>query len=236
MAEISKTADQALTVLLSLIDDSPLTAAEVSRTLGMNRTIAQRLLTTLHQRGFVTRSTNGYSPGAILVRIAARVEPELRAIATQRMEELCAVTGETVVMHIPDGGRAVVLEQHVGRGHVVRVEHEIGTRHDLGTGASGRAILAYLPAADVTRSSRKSSDPEALLTSLNKVRESGYAVSHDELQEGVHGLAVPLLDRTGSVIASLAIIVPTARAETLLDHLDALQTTVKEVSQALAGE
>lgn len=235
MAEISKTADQALTVLLEVGEHGPVTPAALARSLGMNRTVVHRLLSTLHQRGFITRQENGYVPGAILVRIADHVQPELRAQGRRVMRELSDAVGETVVMHIPDGEDAVVLDQVVSDRNVVRVEHEIGSRHQLVQGASGRAILAFLSPQVIDRITRKLDNPDGVRRQLEGVRQLGYSLSHDELQQGVHGLAVPVLDDTGVAVASLAILVPVTRANNLTEHTDALLEASAGLSRALAG-
>ncbi|MBS1885870.1 MAG: IclR family transcriptional regulator [Actinobacteria bacterium] len=236
MPETSKTADQALTILLELTKSGPTTPAELARRLSMNRTVVHRLLATLHGRGFVTRTAAGYAPGAILVSLAERVQPELRAAAASVMSELGRKIGETVVMHIADGEDAMVLEQYVATGHVVRVEHEIGSRHPLAKGASGRALLAFLGEPAIQRVLRKAESPEALQRQLEMVRQLGYALSHDELQEGVHGLAVPVFDQPDHAVASLAIIAPTTRAAGISDHLDELLEASRRVGTSLYGE
>ncbi|UGS37264.1 IclR family transcriptional regulator [Capillimicrobium parvum] len=235
MAEISKTADQALTVLLKVGENGPMTPAELARTLGMNRTVVHRLLSTLHQRGFVTRQEDGYVPGAILVRIAERVQPELRASGRTAMLELAGAVGETAVMHIADGLDAVVLEQVVPDRNIVRVEHEIGSRHPLHEGASGRALLAFLGQSAIDRVARGIDAPDALARQLETVRQLGYALSHDELQQGVHGLAVPVLDAPGHAVASIALLAPTTRASALPTHLDALLAASAGLSRLLYG-
>jgi len=235
VGETSKTADQALTVLLELVDHGPLTAAELARRLELNRTVVHRLLATLHSRGFITRHGHDYAPGALLVRIAERVRPELRAAASGVMARLSKDIGETVILHIPDGDDALVLEQCAAAQHVVRVEHEIGSRHPLSLGASGRAMLAYLPHTVIERLVRKAERPERLRHQLEAVTQLGYALSHDELQHGVHGLAVPVLDASGHALASLAIIVPAARTDGLIDHLDPLRRAAADVSASLYG-
>ena len=235
MAEISKTADHALSVLLEVGERGPLTPAAIARSLAMNRTVVHRLLSTLHQRGFITREENGYVPGAILVRLAEHVQPELRARGRAVMRELSDLVCETVVMHVADGNDAVVLDQVVSDRNVVRVEHAIGSRHALVTGASGRALLAFRGQPTVDRVSRTIGDANVLRRQLEGVRQLGYALSHDELQQGVHGLAVPVLDPSGTAVASLAILVPVTRASNLLEHTDALLQASARLAQALYG-
>lgn len=236
MAETSKTADQALTVLLALTEHSPMTPAELARELHLNRTVVHRLLTTLHVRGFVARTQNGYTPGAILVRMAERVQPELRAAAAGIMSRMGREIGETLVLHVADGEEAMVLEQYVASQHVVRVEHEIGSRHPLSRGASGRALLAHLTPSTIERITRKADHPESLRRQLESVHQLGYALSHDELQQGVHGLAVPVLDRPDHALASLAIIVPTTRSAGISEHVETLTAAAAEIALSLYGD
>lgn len=235
MAETSKTADQALAVLLHVSEHGPVTIAELTEALGLNRTVVYRLLTTLRLRGFVVQQGRQYLPGPMLVRIAEYVEPELRASASSHMAKLAEGIGETVVMHIRDGTDAVVLDEHVPTRHVVRVAHEEGSRHSLAKGASGRVLLAYLPEAVARRVARHVDDPERLARELERVRETGYAISHDELQQGVHGLGVPIRANGDRVVASLVLIVPIARAEGLEEHLPQLRSTASAISAALSG-
>jgi IclR family transcriptional regulator, KDG regulon repressor len=235
VAEISKTADHALSVLLEVGERGPLTPAAIARSLGMNQKVVHRLLSTLHQRGFITREENGYVPGAILVRLAEHVQPELRARGRAVMRELSDLVCETVVMHVADGNDAVVLDQVVSDRNVVRVEHAIGSRHALVTGASGRALLAFRGQPTVDRVTRTIGDADVLRRQLEGVRQLGYALSHDELQQGVHGLAVPVLDPSGTAVASLAILVPVTRASNLLGHTDALLQASARLAQALYG-
>jgi DNA-binding IclR family transcriptional regulator len=235
MAETSKTVDQALALLLALAEEAPLTAAELARRLELNRTIVQRLLSSLHQQGFVIRRERGYVPGAIFVRIADRVQPELRAAAASVMARLGKAVRETVVLHIADRDQAVVIEQYASKDHVVRVEHEIGSRHPLLAGASGRALLAFAAPSAIERVLRKSDGHSELREQLEITRQRGYSLSHDELQQGVYGLAMPVMDREKHPLASLAIIVPTARSAGLMEHLDLLSEAVRDMSDALLG-
>jgi IclR family transcriptional regulator, KDG regulon repressor len=233
VAETARTADHALVVLLELGEHGPLSPAEVSRRLGLNRTVTHRLLTTLEARGFVIRAESGYLPGPLLVRIAETVQPELRVAAARPLAELHARVRETVVLHVPDGDDAVVLDERVGTRHLLRVQHEVGSRHPLAHGASGRALLAFLPAAHRARVVRASADPELVTRSVEQVRDLGYAVSHDELQRGVHGLAVPVCRPDGTAVASLAVITPATRTPRVEEGAEALRRAAAAIAATL---
>ena len=221
MSEIAKTADLALQVLLEVAEQGPTSATELSRSLGMNRTVVHRLLATLQRRGFVRRQDEGYVLGPVVVRLADLVEPELRRVARPVVRRASEQVGETVVLSVPDGRDVVVVEQSLGGDHLVRVEHKIGSRHPLYLGASGRAILAFLPETAVRRALRGVGDADQVRDLLEEVRQLGFAVSHDELQRGVFGTAAPVLDPNGRAVAAIAILVPLSRTPRGTEHGEA---------------
>lgn len=109
-------------------------------------------------------------------------------------------------------------------------------RHPLLIGASGRALLAFLREATIDEIIRRLDQPEAMRRRIEGIRQLGYALSHDEIQQGVHGLGAPILDDTGHAVASMAILTPTTRANRLPEYTDALLATTAELSRALQGD
>ncbi|MET9971121.1 IclR family transcriptional regulator [Streptomyces sp. NPDC006356] len=222
MTEIAQTADHALRILEELGRGEPLSPNQLCERLDLNRTVVQRLLKTLDARGFVLRQGTLYAPGATLVRLAGTVGPSLRAAAVPVMRALCAKVNESIVLHVVDGLDGVVLEQVVATDHIIQVSHPAGSRHPLVSGASGRAILAFQPEAVRKRALARQEQPALLERNLEAVRQLRYAVSVDELQDGVHGVAVPLLDADGTAVGSLAVLAPTSRARGIEGHVEAL--------------
>lgn len=236
MTDISSTGDRMLSALETVADHGPVSAADVARRNGINRTVAHRLLTTLHRRAYVRRVQGGYVVGPAVMRLAHSVEPELVGAILPEVTALAEETGETVVAHVIDGADAVVIAQAIGTRHLVRVQHEEGSRHPLAVGASGRVLLAFQPPERIEAVARDAADPATLERRLEGVRALGYAVSHDELQAGAHGVAAAIRDRTGVSRASVAIVVPTGRAGALNDHLESLLQTAGRVERRLFGD
>lgn len=235
MVEITSTGDEMLGVLEVIASSGPISTAEIARQRGINRTVAHRLITTLHRRAYVRRRPDGYVVGPMVLRLARAVEPELLAAARPVMSRLAAEIGETVVLHSVDGDEAVVIAQALGMRHVLRVQHEEGSRHSLATGASARALLAFQPPAVTDRVIRAARNGKALRTQLERVRSAGYAVSHDELQRGVHGMAVPIRDPQDVAVASIAIVVPAVRASSLTQHTARLLAAAREIEHGSMG-
>jgi len=232
MPETSKTADQALALLTAVSEYQPVTAGELCRRLSMNRTIAYRLLATLHQRGFVRRAGERYVLGPAVAHLVSRVEPALRDAARPVMRQLCAEVGETVVLQVVDGDQAVILDQVIARQHVVRVEQNLIARHPLLAGASGRVLLAHQPPRARERLLARLARPEqvaSLAADLARIRRTGYETSRDELQLGVHAIAAPVSGADGTVIAALTILIPVGRAGRIIEHRDALIEAAREI-------
>ena len=62
-------------------------------------------------------------------------------------------------------------------------------------------------------------DPALLRRDIARVRERGWAVTLDELEIGLTGVAVPVFGVHGDVVAALGISGPTPRLEERLDEL-----------------
>lgn len=232
MAEISKTADQVLQVLHYVAEHGPVTASQTARDLAMHRTVVHRALATLHGRGFVRRSSDGYVPGVALLRIAQKVEPELLGAARPVLEKLGQNYGETFILTVCDGDDAVQIEQFVGKEHFVRVELARGFRHPLIKGASGRAILAFLPADRIAQLIEQVPKRKEMVAALQKVKRDGYAISHDELSLDMYGLSAPVFSGR-SAIASIGVVVPSGRSDQLAELAMAIVKAGAQVGRAL---
>jgi IclR family transcriptional regulator, KDG regulon repressor len=164
-----------------------------------------------------------------LVELGSRVEVGVRERARPVLKRLARELGETAVLSVVDGGEAVALDQAFGGRHMVQVRYQPGFRHPLAVGAHGRAILAFAEAAMVQDALAAAADAAALRQALALTRERGWAYSHDELQLGASGLAVPLFDEHGHAIASVGIVAPVSRFP---DTAEVAAVTLKAVAAA----
>src|SRR6185436_17474045 len=75
-------------------------------------------------------------------------------------------------------------------------------------------------------------DRRKLMKILSDVREQGFALVDQELELGLRSLAVPVVDRSGKVVAALNTSVQPTRVSTadlLKKYLPALQSTALEL-------
>jgi DNA-binding IclR family transcriptional regulator len=100
----------------------------------------------------------------------------------------------TAVLHLADNNEVTVLETTEPTGTDYYVGTRVGSRHPLGTGAGGIAILAARGA--------EPDDPSA----VRRARAQGYAVTRGELNQGVLGVFAPIRLEDGWVEASIGIL------------------------------
>ena len=178
VAEGSKTVDQALRLLEELRSGGPGNVADLGRRIGVSRSAAGRLLTSLETHQFTRRTEDGFDLGYGLLRFSEELGAGLRTAAALELRHLAEHFDETAALAVRDGTHAVAIAQVVPSDRVVSIQYRPGTRHALSVGAHGLAMLAdvTLPLDQVD---------EALVPRLAEVARIGYAVSRDELEPGV---------------------------------------------------
>src|SRR5262245_36328756 len=152
----SQTLHRALGTLLRIGESGSrgLTLAECSAALGYSKPTVHRILRTLAGRGFV--SVDGergrYTLGVANLRLgmAFLEQLDLRQEALPILRDLGERTGETVHLGVLDGSDVVYIEKVESR-HAVRMFSQIGRTMPAHTTGIGKAILAYLPEAELAK-------------------------------------------------------------------------------------
>jgi DNA-binding IclR family transcriptional regulator len=206
--------------------DEPLTFADLQDASGLAKSTTSRMLTALERTGRVERDGDGsYVAGSLFWLYAARHDPwqELVRLARPAMEQIGEETHETVHLSVTRGERVVQVAQ-------VDSRFLLGTRDwtevdvPAHSSALGKVLYAWgalpipddglEPLTDVTLT-----DPEALRREGALARERGWAVTADELEVGLSGVAVPVRGVRGDVVAALGVSGPTPRLGGRLDEL-----------------
>lgn len=238
---MSLTLLNAITVLDVLASaDAPLSLSSIARQASLNTTVTHRLVTTFRSRGMVVQEqeTKRYSLGWRMVNYGGRVlatVPYSRAVSPW-LERLRDATEETATLHVPNGDDRVCVLECESKADLRR-SVGVGRRAPLNRGASGRAILAFLPDAQRQQilSGLPAREAGRLARLLSATQRDGYAMSHGETTAEVSSLAVPLLDRSGSILGSLSISGPSFRwtEERMVTFIPALRKAVEAVQAAV---
>ncbi len=210
MSETSKTVDHAMRLLGAVRSEGPASTAEIARRLGLSRTVTARLVATLTAHDLLRRTPDGVALGFGLLDLAAGLAHGVREAARPELHDLAVRFHETAVLTLADNDSAVAVDQVVPDGRVMRIHYHPGSRHSLAEAAHGRAMLAHL-APEILRLVDGRPGAAQMHAALEVIRRRGYAVSHDELEEGVTGLAAPVFDPRGIAIASVGVVAPSSR-------------------------
>ncbi|MFE1963146.1 IclR family transcriptional regulator [Streptomyces sp. NPDC059479] len=195
---------------------SPVALQDLADAVGLSKSTAYRLLRVLQEESYVTRAdSGGYRIGTRLMGLAAEVMPRADVFAGARpmLRALADLSGETATLHLRAGDEAVLVLGAESDYELRRAAH-IGSATPLYRGASGQAILAFLPADEVTAIVQRADEktrPEEVERALSMVRADGYALSQAANHPGLLGVAVPILTTTRHVAASVAISGPADR-------------------------
>jgi DNA-binding IclR family transcriptional regulator len=226
----------------------PVPLREVAAELGYPRSSTHALLQTLVARGYASK--NGHERYALEDGVRHgpgwidRAEAQLLAAARPVMEEMRDRLGETVFLGVRlPSGDVRRLEKCVSR-HAVRYDTDRITPAPAYCTAMGRTMLAYWDSDALRRYLKRVrlvahtpntiTDPEKLLVLLARIRKQGHAVVDQEYVIGGVGVAAPVRDRSGAVVAVLNIgaVVPrfaAARAQLI----DGVKQGAAQVSRRL---
>lgn len=220
--------DSALRLLVLLRDEaaaapgSGVGVVEISRRLRVAPSTAHRLLTMLVHHGFAEQdASRRYRLGPAMSEAGvARREPDLRALTHDTLRMLNRELGETVHLMVLEGP-SVRFAAGIEGAHDDRVDSKEGMVLPAHTTAGGRAILAHLSRAELSAlyphglptlyAATADSLPE-LLRQLAAVKRRGYAVSLDESERGIAGVAAPVRTADGRVRGALAVALRSSRA------------------------
>ncbi len=189
------------------------------------RSSLYRFLCTLEDRGFLRQNptTKEYFPGPLLHRISHQGNgaDQLRLAVRAEMPTLVERIGESAYLYVRDGARRVCVEAVETQQAPIKHFITPGSSFPLYVGASGKAILAFLPETEraelLKETPHKKFGPRTPISQrklehdLERIREQGYAYSEEEVSAGAWALAVPLRDASGRCVASLGVAGPLFR-------------------------
>jgi DNA-binding IclR family transcriptional regulator len=213
-------AAQVLAILRYLAGQAgPVPAAAISRDVGLPRSTTYHLLDTLAREGFVVHllEERRYGLGVSAFELASGYSRQapFQRLARVPLAKLVDSTGHNAHLAVLHGREViyVIEERAPGRAPLVT---EVGVRLPAHLTASGRAVLARLPQAQVRALFpdasafvlRNESGPgslTALRQLLVEARRRGYATEDGEVTPGFSSVAAAVLDHSAHPVAGVAV-------------------------------
>ncbi len=212
-------ADATLRLLRHLSRTGPLPAAGLAAALELPRSTTYHLLAVLTRHGFVVHLPEerryGLGLGAFELGSAYSRQAPLARAARPVLARLVDQVGESAHLAVLHGRDVLYVVEERAAGRPVLVT-DVGVRLPAHLTASGRAILADLPPAQVRalfpgRESfvdRTGVGPRTLpqlRQVLTQVRRAGWATERGDVTTGFASVAVAVRDHAGFPIAGLAV-------------------------------
>lgn len=215
----------ALRILEGIAERQPVGVTDLASALGLSKTTAHRALLTLAEAGWAEATEDRRSLWSLSVRAltvggrAIDSQGGLRGVAVPVMEDLRRSTEETIHLMVLDHTHVILIERLDGI-RPVRVFNPVGGRASVYRTASGKAMLARLPAAGLqvcldileSRSGEAGVQPVGdFVAELQRVRDRGYALNLGQNQADVHAVGAAIVDHLGHPIAAVTVSAPPER-------------------------
>lgn len=222
-----------------------MTLTEISKAVSLHKSTAYGIVTTLKNEGFLSKdeNTGSYRLGTTLYRLASCFEMDLRRASLPYINELCHLTGETVNLVVPDGNQVIYIEKCESQ-HSIRISTSIGTRLPMYCTAVGKAILAFYQNEEfvsnlLDRSEFKQytsntlADKESIIAELPTIRQLGYSIDNEELENGLICIAAPILNPIGFPIAAISCSGPIQRMDQ--ENMTRIVKEVTRIAQKISS-
>jgi len=249
MSKPSPILERAIKIIDCFSQDEPyLGVREIARLTGLSSSSAGRILSSLKELGLLVQDheTHKY---ALAGKVLAWAEVysatlDIRRLAFPFIQKLQHMTGETVSLYVLEGNNRVCVER-LESDQNVRVVARVGRNIPLYAGSAGKLFLAYMSDEDRKKFLNDTeldpltpytiTDSKQLHEQMRIIRSQGYAVSHREWTVDASGIAAPIFNQRGKMIAALTVSGPTQRfnPEKLSRITSACTRTAKQVSSLL---
>ncbi len=218
---------RAFAVLLWMVDAPGMSwgLREIATGVAMHPSTLYRVLSHLQAGGLIQQDseTGRYSLGLGFLRLAwkAADHHSVREVALPGLKGLVDATGETALLALYDPSRQeMMLAATVDSPHPIRQIRQIAEWLPVTAGATGLAILAFLPEAEQRTilarplpalTPQTTTNRAMLEQALARVRAQEYALTRGERTPGAVGIGAPIFGPAGRVIGSVGITLPEQR-------------------------
>lgn len=216
----NRSLERALRILCSFSNEKhEMSLADLSKTLDLPKSTVYRLCDTLIKHDFLKYDEEKvkYSLGLKLFDLGGVVFSSfsLREAASYHLSQLQNKTKQTVFLGVLQNNHLMYLDKRECKENPIRFRTDIGTRRQPYFGVMGQVLLSALPESEVIRilkinpfkpiTKKSLRTRKELNKRLVKIREQGYALDKGEIIEGVEGIAAPVRNYSGRVVAAVAV-------------------------------
>ncbi len=224
--------------------------AELARTVDAPKSSLTALLSGMQERGHLVKDDAGlYRLGPRMFSMAMRIvgSLDLGSLARPVLDRLSADTGETCLLGAlaPSGDSAIYIDK-VESQSALRYTVSLGEQRELYSSSIGKALLAWMPAAQQQAYLQSTSftaftattitSAAAMRRELDAILAQGYAHTRGERIVGADAMAAPVFGYEGELLAAIVVVGPAERMRAGWDqHRDQLLAAAKQLSQRMSA-
>ena len=247
--KLSTTVMKAFHVLEYVGGNQPVQPSQIINALGMNRTNVHRLLATLIQIGYISKTAQGFSLTFKLLQLGRSIplSKDLRNTVKPYMIELNRKVNENIYL-------SVLVEDKVFAIDDVKSTQQLTLNKDMAYSdpvhacASGKLFMSqmspavrleFIDSLDLTKlASNTITDKIQLMKAAEEARRVGYAMDIYEFSNEVLSIAAPIYNYEHRIIATIGISTPARRMTQieLTGYLPELLDITLEVSRHFGDE
>ncbi|MDZ4089589.1 MAG: IclR family transcriptional regulator [Arthrobacter sp.] len=223
----------AIAVLRSFTADEPLLGVtEIANRVGLHKSTVSRILSTFEQEHLVERDpeTRRFRLGLGLIAVAGPLLAELeeRRVAYPVLRELTEQTGETSALMVWNGTESMCVEQ-IASHQQIKHTTPLGARYQDAMSASVQVFLSAEPAervrallrsGTITYPGLDDASLDGYQIKLGDVARRGWAINYGESSIDEVGVAAPVYDHRGDIVA--AVLIPAPRFRVSRERLQSL--------------
>jgi len=218
-----------------------MTITEIAARTSLSRAGARRILCTLQNLGYVRAQGRRFALTARILDLGYSYLSSLPFwnFAQPILENMVAKLHETSSIAVLDG-LDIVYVMRVPTRRILTANLSIGSRLPAYSHSMGRVLLGGIAEAELDHyfatvelksfTRRTVIEPVRLRKIIAEDRKQGWAWVNGELEEGICGIAVPLLDANQKIIAAMNIVTNTGRSS----KSRAIKTFLPELNRAAA--
>jgi IclR family transcriptional regulator, KDG regulon repressor len=197
---------------------------ELSAAMKLHKTTTHRIAHVLESRGLLRRGmdSNRYRLGLHLYDLGCQAldSINLRGEARPLMTSVASEIGETVHLAVLDRAEVLYIER-IEAQRSMTMGSKLGTRNPVYCTALGKAMLAYSPEGEAdlilaacrleARAKNTITSVPALKRELERIRDRGYAIDDEEIEDGIRCISAPILNPAGRAVAAMSVSGPASR-------------------------
>jgi DNA-binding IclR family transcriptional regulator len=240
--------ENAMRLLVVLRDRAWISVSEASEELGVSRSTAHRLLSTLLEYRVVQQDpdTRAYRGGPLLIELArsASKPEDIVAILHPALERVQASVQETTHLIVLEGRNCRFVDSVECR-RPLRTTERIGVEYPAHATSGGKVLLAERTSAELLElfpnprlqplNDRSLRTRDELFAELEQIREQGYATNFGQSEMGINAVAMAVRSMDGTAVAAIAVSAPEQRlsADRVTELVDELSNVTREVRRRL---